>query len=169
MVDMSQVMHHGAQFASSLWTILGPMLAERIPEISAAIYGAWATRDWVKLKQAAEKICGDLAGETITNDQRLESAVSAIWKITPTKLKMWPFINEKTITNMVKTIYATRVKPDIKMGKISEATVQSAVAQLPAAISTAVDFINHSGSVGDVSTNEIASGVYQITKGIVNF
>lgn len=169
MVDMSQVMLHGSQFASSLWAILGPMLAERIPEISAAIYGAWATRDWVKLKQDAEKICGDLAGETISNDQRLESAVSAIWKITPSKLKMWPFINEKTITNMVKTIYSTRVKPDIKMGKITEATVQDAVAQLPAAVNTTVDFINHTGVIDDISTKQISSGVYEITKGIVNF
>ena len=145
------------------------MLAERIPEISAAIYGAWATRDWVKLKQDAEAICRELAYESIENDQRLQSAVSAIWKITPAKLKMWPFINEKTITNMVKTIYATRVKPDIKMGKITEAAAPSVVAQLPAAVNATVDFINHAGAIGDINTKQISSGVFEITKGIVNF
>ncbi len=91
-----------------------PFLVQFGPEILVGAAALVYNRDWLKLKNLAEEKSLELADSIMTNEEKLNAVISAVWLALPKKMKVFPmtmFVNEATIKHLVNMVYVTRVKP----------------------------------------------------------
>lgn len=118
-----------------LKAIAVPILINHGPEIVMAVGAIIYARDWKKLRDLAEEKSLDIADEMLSNAEKREQVVSAVWTALPRKFKVFPmnvFINENTIRKMINVVYVTQVKPlrDLEGKNISVNTLAHEVDQI---------------------------------------
>lgn len=113
-------------FLVALWPFSPADTIGMLLYLVPAVYSAFGTKDWAKVKQFVRDKCLEAEDLVLSNKEKTDLVVDKAWDFMPAKLKVLPWITKDLLKNVVITQYSAIVKPSLRL---TDAAPQQPLAQ----------------------------------------